>query len=67
MTGKIKDFLMERVNSYIAKQLWQKISTELDAKIPTGELADERARFPWMVKRASELIKEFTDGKETED
>ena len=55
----IKEHLENKVNDYIARQIWAKVSTELDAKIPTGELADEHVRFPWMMKRALELMEEY--------
>ena len=61
----IEQCLMNRVNAHIAKQLWQKMSTELEA--PSARLADERKKFPWMLKRAKELLKEYIGEKETKD
>ena len=61
----IEQHLMNRVNAHIAKQLWQKMSTELEA--PSGRLADEREKFPWMIKRAKELLKEYIGEKEIKD
>lgn len=63
----IRQHLNDKVNAYIAKELWQKISTEYDDKVMHGGLGDEHERFPWLVKRAKELLKEYTDGKETEN
>lgn len=62
----IKEHLENRVNDYIARQIWAKVSTELDARIPTGELADEHVRFPWMLKRAIELMEEYMGKKKPE-
>ena len=56
----IREFLINKVNEYIARQLWTKISTELDTKVmKTKELADEHKRFPWMIKRIDDLLDEY--------
>ena len=63
--NSIEYYLMEKVNANIAKQLWQKMSTELEA--PGKRLLDERKKFPWMIERAKELLKEYIGEKETKD
>ena len=63
----IKESLENKVNDYIARQIWAKVSTELDAKIPTGELADEHVRFPWMIRRALELLDEYMAEKKPKE
>jgi len=59
----VKEHLQDKVNAWIAKTLWAKISTELDAKTMSGELADEHAQFPWLQKRMGELLKEYVPEK----
>jgi len=56
----IKEFLINKANEFIAKEIWRNLGTELDRKI-NGELADEHVRFPWIVKRAMELAEEYTE------
>ena len=60
-----KQYLEERVNARIAKELWDKMNTELEVGTMSGELADEHVRFSWMSKRAKEMIKEYLNEKET--
>ena len=59
----VREHLQDRVNAWIAKTLWAKISTELDSKTMSGELADEHVQFPWMQKRMNELLEEFIPEK----
>ena len=64
----IKQHITEKVNEYIARQIWAKISTELDhLMMQQGKLHDEVERFAWMRKRANELVKEFANEKETKN
>ena len=58
---------MNRVNDYLARQIWAKISTELDHQMmQAGKLNDEHERFPWMLKRAEELLEEYIVEKKPE-
>ena len=63
----VKQRLEELVNARIAKELWDKLNTELEAKSMSGELADEHVRFSWMTKRSKELLKEYLNEKETKN
>jgi hypothetical protein len=58
----VKQHLEDRVNAWLAKQLWDKISTELEKKM-RGELADEHVRFPWIQERVKELLSEYLPEK----
>jgi CO dehydrogenase/acetyl-CoA synthase beta subunit len=58
----VKQHLEDRVNAWLAKQLWDKISTELEVKM-RGELADEHVRFPWIQERVKELLSEYLPEK----
>ncbi|HUS88653.1 MAG TPA: hypothetical protein VMW91_04645 [Desulfosporosinus sp.] len=59
----VKQHLEDKINAYIAKQIWGKISTELDRMVPSGELAEEQKRYRWIIVRGIELLKEYV-GKE---
>ena len=74
----IEEHLIDRANAYIAKELWQKISTELDASVGKAILTTEVERFQYIRKRVNDLLKEYLgekpklgrpkkDDKETED
>ena len=55
----IEEHLIDRANAYIAKELWQKISTELDASVGKRILTSEKERFTYIKKRVTELLKEY--------
>ena len=59
---------MEKVNAYIAKQIWQSISTELDnARMQEQKFASAKDQFEFLIGRADELLQEYIGGEETED
>ena len=55
----VKQHLTDKANAYIAKELWQKMSSELNNRIERGELGDEHERFPWIAKRVKEILEEY--------
>ena len=63
----IREHLQDKVNAWIAKELWAGISTEKDAKtMRTHELTgDMHQVIPWMMKRMDEILDEFVPEKRT--
>lgn len=64
----IQEHLQDKVNAWIAKQIWQSISTEKDnLTMREHKLATTREQFDFMRQRADELIRELVDAEETKD
>ena len=62
----VKQELTERVNRYLAAEIWRKVSTEYEDSNMQGRFATEAERYEWLIKRSDELLKQYMPRRKNE-
>ena len=53
----VEQHLIEHANNWLAREIWRKISTELEDNAIQGRFTTEAEKYEWLQRRIKELLK----------